>query len=442
VTTKPRILIFLMTDFSRSDGGVLWARNMLECLSRLRDLEFIIVTAGPSQVQLANDDYTKRLGFRHVFVPFAPAAVSRQSGNAMNGLWEALCDKYYFMFEREARDQAHVDSEVLRTIDAERPDLVVVNGRGAALHAPSAFSLKTPCCWITLDNEASFHQLHRSLGGPLGDGARDRVERWVSRRANWIPNRRYRRHVEEIYNRCIGIVALTGSDLPADLSSRVVSAIIPPVLKKSERRWVFSGRRSILFVGSIYVTKWIHVPNRLAIEWICTEFAPALLGVDASARINIIGATSDQVPGHWRQANVNFLGRSDSEELERQMTTAELSIAPVSNNHGAKLKLAECVSHGMPFLATQSAMSGLPFLTAMPRIDLARPDAAARLAMDLMNDPAELMRLSDLIDEQAELAQRKQDAAWGAFFRRAIEAARTRGRGILRVTTEAGECQA
>jgi hypothetical protein len=442
VTTRPKILIFVMTNFSRSDGGVLWARNMLECFSRLHDLEFIIVTAGPGSVKVANEAYTRSLGFRHIFVPFKAAAVSKQISNTINGLWDTLSDKYYFMFERETREQAHVDSEVLRAIDAERPDLVVVNGRGAALHAPSAFSLKTPCCWITLDNEASFHQLHRSLGGPLGDGARDRVERWLSRRANWIPNRRYRRHVDEIYRRCIGIVALTGSDLPVDLSSRVVSAIIPPVLKRSERRWVFTGGRSILFVGSIYVTKWIHVPNRLAIEWICTEFSPALLAVDASAIINIIGATSEQVPSHWRQANVNFLGRADSEELARQMTSAELSIAPVSNNHGAKLKLAECVSHGMPFLATQSAMSGLPFLTSMPRIDLAQADAAARLAVDLMNDPADLMRLSKLIDEQARLAQRKQDAAWGDFFRRAIEAAHMRGKGILRVTPEAGECQA
>ena len=277
-----------------------------------------------------------------------------------------------------------------------------------------------PCCLITLNNELVFHQMMRLQGGVFGEGAYCRLQRWLLRHANWLANLRYRNYLESVYSRCAGIVALTQGDLPSTLSRNVVTAVIPPVLKQSDVQWSYRASRCVLFVGNIHVLKFVHFGNRLAIEWICCELAPQLLRADDRITINIIGATQDQVPTSWQCANVNLMGRADKEEVDRQMTTADLFIAPISNNFGAKLKLSECVSRGTPFLATEAAMSGLPVWTSIPRIHLEKPRAAADLIVDHMNRPEKLRTLSESISALLPRARMEQDMAWSTFVRRCM----------------------
>jgi glycosyltransferase involved in cell wall biosynthesis len=426
---KPRVLIFVVTDFARLDGGVLWAANLLDCMSRIQEMEFVIVSSGTEEARTANEDFTRRRGLSHVFVPLRSAPIPVHSGTlvrtpqAPDTLLSLILDKFYFMYERDAQRQGHVDAELLRIIREMRPDAIIVNGRNAAFHVPSVFLLPTPCSFITLDNEVAFHRLYRSQSGPPGDRFIHRIQRAFARHGNWLANLRYRRRINAVYRSVSGIVALTEGDLPRHLPDHTVRAVIPPVLKRSDLQWSYTASRTLMYVGNIYVLKVMHAPNRLAIEWICTRFAPAMRELDDTVKIVIIGATEEQVPASWRCPNVEFLGRADKEELDRRMTTVDLFIAPIANRHGAKLKLAECISHGLPFLATDSAMSGLPYLKGMARIDLDRPDRTAQLALQYLNEPATLIKLSQSILAQAESARSAQQVAWSTFLRRSIESA-------------------
>jgi len=418
---KPKILIFVITDFSRLDGGVLWASNLLECMARVPNMDFTIVTSGTEAVRRPNEEFTKALGLRHSFVPFHQVVPPESGrGSEPHGMigraLDIMLDKYYFIFERDARRQRHVDFEVMDIVNRIKPDLIVVNGRNAALHVPSIFSLSVPRCFITLDNEIDFHRLYRAQAGPLGVTSKEALERWMCRHGNWLANWRFRRFIYSIYNRCDGIIALTRGDLPLQLRNGTRRAVIPPILKRSDRRWSCGQERRLLFVGNVHVLKVMHVPNRLAIEWLCTRLSPELLKRDSGSRIDIIGATAEDVPVGWRHKNIDFLGRADKETVRHRMTTDSMFIAPISNNHGAKLKLAECLSHGMPFLATDAAMSGLPFLSCIPIIDLKQPEAAAQLAVEYMNNESKLTKLSESIHEQAEEARVAQDVTWRNFL--------------------------
>lgn len=422
---RQKVLVFVITDFGRSDGAVLWATNLLECLARVQGMDFIIVSSGPSSAAEANQKFASSLGLRHAFVPFRAApGRTRDSTVAVvvDRALTILLEKFYFLLERDARRQKHVDSVVMEMVDEIKPDMIIVNGRNAALHVRSVFASVTPCCFVTLDNEIAYQQLHRSQSGPLGERLISRLERWACRHGNWVANWRFRRYIEWLYEHCVGIVALSRNDLPAELPARVVRSVIPPVLKSGESRWLYRGSRRLLFVGNIQVLKVRHVANRMAIEWICTKLAPELWRFDDSIGIAIIGAEKEQVPSSWHAKNVSFLGRSSREELVRQMTTADLFVAPIDNNLGAKLKLAECVSHGMPFLATDAAMSGLPFLSSVPRMELAQPLAAARRVVQYLNSPEELARLSESIIAQAHKARVQQDLAWTRFLDDSIAA--------------------
>jgi hypothetical protein len=178
----------------------------------------------------------------------------------------------------------------------------------------------------------------------------------------------------------------------------------------------------VFFVGNISIYS-----NRLAIEWICSRLAPELSKIDDKVRINIIGARADQVPRRWSTVNIRFMGYADREEVRRQMTTTDLFIAPIANYFGAKLKLAECVSYATPFMATRAALSGIPFRTSTPEIHLHMPAAAARVAMEYINSPEALTKLSQSIAGHAQQARTQQVVAWDAFLRRSMG----RGTGFL-----------
>lgn len=433
VSRRPRVLIFIVTDFGRRDGPVLWAANLLECMARIPDMDFVVVTSGPENAAAANQAFIEGLGLEHFFVPFRqvlePGSSTRfkRLAIAFDRLTTILSDKYYFLLERDARKQKHVDAAVMRIVTEKRPDLIVINSRNGALHAPSAFFSGTPCCFIALDNEIAYHRLYRSQVGPIGEKTMHQLSRWVYRHGNWIANMRFRRYIKGVYKHCSGVVALTQNDLPPYLPDHVVTAEIPPILPKSDAQWSYRGTRHVLFVGNINVLKLPHVANRLAIEWICSRLSPALLRIDPTIVVNIIGASTNEAPGTWKQANITFMGRSNKAELIRQMTTADLFIAPIANGQGAKLKLAECVSHGTPFLASQGAMSGLPFLKSIPRIDLEQPDAAARLVVEHLNSPEALIKLSQSIAEQTHRARAEQDLAWSTFLRSSLRTIRQGG---------------
>lgn len=433
---RPNVLIFLTFDYPMVTGTTLWTKHFLENMGRVPNMDFTVVFSGP----VTNEKFVNTvLGCNHIFVPFRESCVTHGNSGLERTLrivrrvWGVLMEKYYFWNERLWSKQKHVDATLATIVRDKRPDLVVLGGIAAAFCAPSILSLKTPCCLISLNNEISIYREIKSKGGFVG---MSRMELWIYRHFNWVPSIRVARHVNSVYKRCAGIVALTQNDLPTNLPSHIARAVIPPVLNRSDLQWSYRGTRCVLFVGSMSAGTMMHYPNRLAIEWICDRLAPALAQIDDKVRINIIGATAEQVPHGWRCSNINFMGRADEGELVHQLTTADIFIAPIANNYGAKLKLAECVSHGMPFIATEGAMSGLPFLDFMPRIHLTRPNAAARIIVEYMNRPEELTKLSQSIVTRALQARMDEKVAWETFLRRLV--GMMVGEGKFPVVTHAG----
>jgi hypothetical protein len=406
-----------MGDFSNSNGGSLWNANFLQDMKRVRDMEFIVVSTGPPQVQDSNQEFVGRLGFEHIFVAFRQAANSNDAKNgwgisaSISTVLSGLANKYYFSFESSARQQRHIDTAVLEIVAAKLPDVIVIVYLFTTLLVPSILRLTIPRCLITVNNESAFQRAVQSNSGPMGEGVQDRLSRWFNRHFHWVSNRRVCTYEDRIYNRCTGIAALTQNDMPVGLRNRAVQAIIPPILTPSDLTWSYRGSRCLLFVGNIG-----HFANRLAMAWICNQFAPELARIDAGIRIHIIGASLAQVPETWQRPNVNFMGYANKAEVVSQMTTADLFIAPIENNFGAKLKLAECISHRMPFVATRGAMSGLSFLRSVPQIDLNRPSAATRLVVECINNREALEELSRSVASQSLQAREENIIAWTAFL--------------------------
>jgi hypothetical protein len=74
----------------------------------------------------------------------------------------------------------------------------------------------------------------------------------------------------------------------------------------------------------------------------------------------------------------------------------------------------------MPFVATEAAMSGLPFLSSIPRIDLDAPIAAALVVKHCIEHDEKLSELSAYIRRETRKARCEQSREWREFVWRAL----------------------
>lgn len=403
------VLVYMIANLANRNGSAIWIDNLLKSLSRLYGVDFTIVSTYEAEAFQANDDAIRALGFDHIFLPFE--RMPTEPAGALLGLTRVLLDKYYFSFERKSLGQGHIDDRMVEIVRRVRPDLIIVNDIWSAMCFRSAVSLGIPSCLVTLNNEVAFHRDARLHVRSTGTSVHEAVLGWICKRWNWVANWRMERYVTRLFAKYTGIAALTIEDLPLGLPIETLRAIFPPLLEESVERWSYQCSRSLLFVGSV-----AHYPNRLAVEWICQKFAPELLRADEEVRIVIIGVSEDHVPAASKQRNVTFLGLASRADVIRHMTSDDVFIAPIDNPFGAKLKLAECASYGMPFLATEAAMSGLQFLTCIPLFDLNKPADAVRLLLKYINAPGELSDLSDSITERMRQARKEQSMMWAEFI--------------------------
>src|SRR5262249_54338779 len=150
------------------------------------------------------------------------------------------------------------------------------------------------------------------------------------------------------------------------------------------------------------------------IEWLCTQLAPELIRLSVGVRV--VGAAEASVPEQWKQPNVTFLGTGDEELVKSELASVGLFVAPISNAFGSKIKLLDCLSNGTPFVATAAALSGLPFLSSVPQIDLARPREAATLIGDLLVSPEQLVALSRRFEADRDDFLAQQHGVWGRLL--------------------------
>ena len=61
------------------------------------------------------------------------------------------------------------------------------------------------------------------------------------------------------------------------------------------------------------------------------------------------------------------------------------------------MKSLECLSYGIPLLATSGTLKGLPYLYNMPVLELDKPDKAAHYIGEILSDRNALEELSQKI---------------------------------------------
>jgi glycosyltransferase involved in cell wall biosynthesis len=363
---KPlRAIYFTIVDVGRTDnGGGLVCRHHISEIARADGISLTVCTAGePSQFENQASFFNSTgVAFRHI--PFLEKTETTRRGGS-------------FFFEALASSQKHVDAEFAAWVSQSHPDVLLIDYLPSAALVPSAYSGRVPRITITLNSEARyFRDLQRLRRGPRNASM------------SLFAGFRFARFERSIYRKSNAVVALTKGDLPKAMPL-VERRVIPPLFPPAERRWTPKGQGHIFFVGNRG-----HYPNALAIEWLATQFGPALESLGSTARLRIIGADRNSVPSHWLRKNIDYLGIGDRTVVEDEFICSDLFVAPLANAFGSKMKVLECLSYGTPVVATQGALSGLPFLKNIPIVHLERPEASARLVISLLADPTRLRAIS------------------------------------------------
>ena len=110
---------------------------------------------------------------------------------------------------------------------------------------------------------------------------------------------------------------------------------------------------------------------------------------------------------------MGYLGVADDSAVKRLFQSEAAFIAPIGNSFGAKFKVAEAISYGIPLLATENAMSGVPFLPWLRRIQLENPrDAAAATHFLIENGNAQREMSAGILRAAADFI-REQNGVWG-----------------------------
>ena len=134
----------------------------------------------------------------------------------------------------------------------------------------------------------------------------------------------------------------------------------------------------MLFVGSN------HWPNLQGLRWFLDEvFFPHL----AKHRTTLVVAGSVTEGGEWPVSPfIVYLGRVG--DLAPLYAAARIALLPILEGGGSSVKTAEALVHGVPIVATSSALRGLDQVAWQGVVIADDPDDYGRAILDLLGDAA------------------------------------------------------
>lgn len=140
-----------------------------------------------------------------------------------------------------------------------------------------------------------------------------------------------------------------------ELSPESVVDIVSNIHSSTPLRPGFEARSGIIFVGGFR-----HTPNIDAITWFVKKVYPHVEKLLPDVTISIIGSNMPDEILNIREKNIEI--RGFVENIDSELQSARVSIAPLRYGAGVKGKVNEAMNFGIPVVATTCAIEGM-FLT-------------------------------------------------------------------------------
>jgi hypothetical protein len=386
---KIKLVYFTVVDLGNSNinGGSLCCCNHIKRLNADMGIELFVLVAGDKDHKTNTQSFLDKHGIASKFITWQNHPPETQMTFFQKRLpipWEE------FVHQQPCVDQAIVD-----TLALKKADILLIDFYYSAMFCPRAIKAAPKTALINLNRETEFYW--EILKKTNINSRFKLVKKVLTLIRFWLVEKAIFRSVNKI-------IALSPPDVP-----RRKGLYITPYLDMKTQQWKPNSARTVFFVGNIG-----HYPNREAIEYIVTKLAPAVIAIAPDVRFKIIGASPADVS--FSHPSVDLLGKSDSQEVERQFLNCQLFICPVKNTFGLKFKMAEALSYGTPFLASPESMQCVPHLKNLPSMPLEDPVQAARHLVASICDKTSTINLAASISSQHLQFIASQKNIWGSVL--------------------------
>ncbi|MEH2202796.1 MAG: glycosyltransferase [Nostoc sp.] len=265
--------------------------------------------------------------------------------------------------------------------------IVIVEQLYSILWFKNFLKLKQKKIYLATDKEAEFF---KALAPHNWFNYKSQFSIFIS----YLRLKNFEKKVCKLTDKCI---FMSEADIPnyllANQKVSINSQILPPKLG----RWRYTNSKTVFFAGNIN-----FYFNFLAVKWLIYELSPRLLRLNNTIKIVIAGTDFHNIPKDWTiESNVHIPGFIPKKQLEDLFETSDIFICPIDNDFSVKMKLVECVSYGMPFLATEPCLKALPYLSGLPILDINKPEEAAAYICDTLLRKEVLEQLNHRILEDA-----------------------------------------
>jgi len=143
----------------------------------------------------------------------------------------------------------------------------------------------------------------------------------------------------------------------------------------------YAGRHDLLFIGG-----YGHPPNVDAIHWIAADILPAVRERLPNLTIHVAGDIPETVRAGLSAPGLIFHGRVP--DLSQLMERTLASLAPLRFGAGVKGKINMAMSHGLPVIATATAVEGMQLQHGVDVLVAEDPAAFAKAVVRLASDEA------------------------------------------------------
>ena len=149
------------------------------------------------------------------------------------------------------------------------------------------------------------------------------------------------------------------------------------------------ARRDLLFIGAFS-----HPPNRDAVLFFCDEVMPRLRARLPDLRLKVIGSDppAEVLARAGDAAGVDVLGYVP--DVAPFFAGCKLSVAPLRYGAGVKGKINQSLAHGLPVVATGTAIEGMHLVDGESVLVADTAEAMAGAVIRLHQDPELWRRLS------------------------------------------------
>lgn len=159
------------------------------------------------------------------------------------------------------------------------------------------------------------------------------------------------------------------AELVRDLEPEANVVVLPLINRSARSLASFEERTGSMFIGS-----WRHLPNRDAIEYLCSEIMPIVWESDPSHQLHLVGSEMPTDLEFADDSRITVHGWV--ENLEPLYETVRCNVAPLRFGAGQKGKVADSLIRGVPVVTTPVGAEGFGVVEE----ELLLGDSAAELA--------------------------------------------------------------